>query len=108
MREPDPKAILNKRMGLPEMTEMEEFMVIECMWAFARQFAFNWKNFDLSDKTTHPEKPGRYLIYREKCDKMHFEQWNGIGWASSNNDCTEYCIPNKPQRNDEIFKNKKK
>jgi hypothetical protein len=27
---------------------------------------------------------------------MHFEQWNGSGWSSSNNDCTHWSKPQKP------------
>jgi hypothetical protein len=50
----------------------------------------NWVAYDWNNHSTHPPKAGRYLIYRRKCDKEHFEQWNGSGWSSSNNDCTHW------------------
>lgn len=56
----------------------------------------DWIKYNWEDKKSHPPTAGRCLIYRAKCDKMHFEQWNGSGWASSNNDCTHWCRPNKP------------
>lgn len=55
-----------------------------------------WVKYNFKDSNSHPPCPGRYLIYREKCDKMHFEQWNGNGWSSSNNDCTHWCEPERP------------
>jgi hypothetical protein len=56
----------------------------------------NWVKYDSNNPKTYPSTPGRYLIYRKKCGKQHFEQWNGRGWASSNNDCTHYQIVSNP------------
>tara|TARA_R110000744_G_scaffold102180_2_gene196582 strand:+ start:613 stop:798 length:186 start_codon:yes stop_codon:yes gene_type:complete len=56
----------------------------------------DWVKYSWEDKESHPPTAGKCLIYRAKCDKMHFEQWNGSGWASSNNDCTHWSRPNKP------------
>ena len=39
---------------------------------------------------THPPRAGRYLVYRQKCNKWHQEVWNDTGWASNNNDITHY------------------
>ena len=61
-----------------------------------RKLIRDWTKYNWENKESHPPAPDRYLIYRKKCDKMHFEQWNGSGWASSNNDCTHYCLPQKP------------
>ena len=58
----------------------------------------NWNKYSFQDKESHPPKSGRYLIYREKCDKMHFEHWNGKGWSSSNNDCTHWVNVTKPSK----------
>ena len=55
-----------------------------------------WIEYNWADKNSHPKEARRYLIYRASCDKMHFEQWNGSGWSSSNNDCTHWCLPNNP------------
>ncbi len=58
----------------------------------------NWIPYNWENEDSHPPKPDRYLIYREGCDKMHFERWNGSGWASSNKDCTDWCKPKKPTK----------
>jgi hypothetical protein len=55
-----------------------------------------WTIYSWEMPESHPPKPGRYLIHRKECDKMHFEQWNGSGWSSSNNDCTHWSKPLKP------------
>lgn len=57
----------------------------------------NWIKYDWFDLKSRPPKSGRYLIYRAKCDKLHFEQWNGSGWASSNNSCTHWCEVQRPK-----------
>ena len=57
---------------------------------------WSWKAYDFFARDSHPANPGRYLIYRVKCDKMHFEQYNGNGWASSNNEELYWCKPAKP------------
>lgn len=67
------------------------------MWFSKRRpEPMDWTRFNKNNRDTYPKKAGKYLIYRKGCDKMHFEQWNGNGWASSNNDCTHYCSPNTP------------
>ena len=58
----------------------------------------NWTEYNFNDEKTRPPKAGRYLIYRSRCDKMHFEQWNGSGWSSTNNEPLFWCIPNKPNK----------
>ena len=57
-----------------------------------------WTKYNWENRKSHPPNSGRYLIYRAKCDKMHFEHWNGSGWSSSNNDCTHWCSPIKPNK----------
>lgn len=58
--------------------------------------SISWTDYNFSLIASHPPKPGRYLIYRQICDKMHFETWNGNGWASSNTDCSHWAVINKP------------
>lgn len=66
----------------------------------------NWIKYSWDNKKSHPPNAGRYLIYRKKCGKMHFEQWNGNGWSSSNNDCTHWTIPEPPKTLLDILYNK--
>lgn len=44
-----------------------------------------------------PPKYGHYLVYREKCDKLHFETWNGSGWAYNGNNITMWAEIQKPK-----------
>ena len=57
-----------------------------------------WIEYKKGDKSTHPVKIGRYLIYREKANKLHFEKWNGTGWAYSNDQCTYWMKIIKPAK----------
>ena len=56
----------------------------------------NWVAYSFEKEETRPPKPDKYLIYRKGCNKMHFEMWNGNGWASSNGDCTHWAIVDEP------------
>jgi hypothetical protein len=49
-------------------------------------FAFiNWVSFDFMKLETRPQKYGKYLICR-KDGKIHWETWNGSGWAYNHNE----------------------
>jgi len=61
-----------------------------------------WVKYSWENRASHPPKTDRYLIYREGCDKMHFEQWNGSGWASSNGDYTHWLKPEAPNKSNII------
>ena len=45
----------------------------------------NWVAFDFYKLETRPPKYGKYLITR-KDGKIHWETWNGSGWAYNNNE----------------------
>jgi len=45
----------------------------------------NWVAFDFYKLETRPPKYGRYLICR-KDGKIHWETWNGNGWAYNHNE----------------------
>lgn len=49
---------------------------------------------------TKPTKYGRYLVYRARCNKMHFEVWNTTGWAYNNHDISHWCDVKIPTLND--------
>lgn len=49
-----------------------------------------WIEYNWNLVESRPKKAGRYLVYRQKCDKWHQEVWNGSRWASNNNDITHY------------------
>ena len=45
----------------------------------------NWVAFDFYKLETRPPKYGKYLITR-KDGKIHWETWNGSGWAYNHNE----------------------
>ena len=45
----------------------------------------NWVAFDYYKLETRPLKYGKYLITR-KDGKIHWETWNGSGWAYNHNE----------------------
>jgi hypothetical protein len=45
----------------------------------------NWVAFDFMKIETRPTKYGKYLITR-KDGKIHWETWNGSGWAYNHNE----------------------
>ena len=38
----------------------------------------------------------RFLVWRRGCEKLHFETWNGTGWAYNNNDITHWALITPP------------
>ena len=44
-----------------------------------------WVLFDFMKLETRPKKYGKYLICR-KDGKIHWETWNGSGWAYNHNE----------------------
>uniref|UniRef100_UPI004047B217 hypothetical protein n=1 Tax=Roseivirga sp. TaxID=1964215 RepID=UPI004047B217 len=40
----------------------------------------NWVAYDWNDISSRPHKYGKYFVHR-KDGKVHWETWNGSGWA---------------------------
>lgn len=55
-----------------------------------------WVAFDWNIKETHPPKYDKYLICR-KDGKIHWETWNGSGWAYNHNEIKFYAIIAPPR-----------
>jgi hypothetical protein len=55
-----------------------------------------WINYDINQPASHPKECGKYLVCR-KDGKIHFEKWNGTGFAYNNNSVKYYgkvLLPN--------------
>jgi hypothetical protein len=55
-----------------------------------------WIEYKWEVEASRPPKPDRYLIYRPRCKKMHFERWNGSGWSSTMNEEILWTKPIEP------------
>lgn len=49
----------------------------------------NWIPYNFYDISSRPEKYGKYFVHR-KDGKVHWETWNGIGWAHNGKVITHY------------------
>lgn len=59
----------------------------------------NWIEFDASKPETRPTKYGKYFVHR-KDGKVHWETWNGSGWAYNGNVITHYQKINPPVKSE--------
>lgn len=52
--------------------------------------SFNpWIEYDFYKMESRPKNPGKYFVCR-KDGKVHWEQWNGSGWAYNGNVITHW------------------
>jgi transcriptional regulator with XRE-family HTH domain len=71
--------------------------------SFADKAAYQWIAFDFNVLETRPKKYGKYLICR-KDGKIHWETWNGSGWAYNHNEIRFYAKITNPILNHETEK----
>lgn len=50
-----------------------------------------WVKFDFDRIETRPIEAGKYLVIR-KDGKVHWERWNGSGWAYNHNEIRYWGI----------------
>jgi hypothetical protein len=50
-----------------------------------------WVSYDWNKPETRPPKYGKYLITR-KDGKIHWETWNGSGWAYNHNEIRFWAV----------------
>lgn len=53
--------------------------------------AYNWIPYNFYDIKSRPKETGKYFVQR-KDGKVHWETWNGSGFAYNNNVITHYCV----------------
>jgi hypothetical protein len=51
----------------------------------------HWVLFDQDNKKTHPSEYRKYLICR-KDGKIHWENWNGSGWAYNHGEIRYWAV----------------
>jgi len=51
----------------------------------------HWVAFSFENTDTHPPEPSKYLICR-KDGKIHWETWNGSGWAYNHNEIKYWAL----------------
>lgn len=56
---------------------------------------YNWIKYEAGNPETYPKEYGKYFVHR-KDGKIHWETWNGSGWAYNNSVITHYGRIVKP------------
>lgn len=59
----------------------------------------HWQEFDWDKIETRPKEYGKYLICK-KDGKIHWETWNGSGWAYNHNEVRFWAIIISPFNNE--------
>ena len=59
--------------------------------AFLQTAVSCWVAFDWNKIETRPTEYGKYLICR-KDGKIHWETWNGCGWAYNHNEIRYWAV----------------
>lgn len=72
-------------------TAMQEFFEGIDMLRDLEFGAYKWVEYDWDNRESHPEKYGKYFV-RRKDGKIHWETWNGSGWAYNGNVITHYVV----------------
>ena len=67
--------------------------------------AYKWIKYSSDhSKYNHPSQYGKYFV-RRKCGKIHWETWNGSGWAYNGNVITHYAVIYPPDKNNTLDEN---
>ena len=56
-----------------------------------------WIKFNFDDVSTRPTSYGKHLVCR-KDGKIHWEAWNGSGWAYNHNSITHWAVIKSPKQ----------
>lgn len=57
--------------------------------------AYTWTDYDFNNADSRPNEYGKYFVHR-KDGKVHWETWNGSGWAYNGDVITHFCKINPP------------
>lgn len=92
------KEFIKNKLGVPENWDKHDYQLArysfedieEVLLAYEEEqlrlgVVINWVAFDFYKLETRPPKYGKYLITR-KDGKIHWETWNGSGWAYNHNE----------------------
>ena len=67
-----------------DISEYAEFSLLAEVKILENQSTHSWVKYDWNNPISHPPAYGSYLIER-KDRKIHWETWNGAGWAYNEN-----------------------
>jgi len=68
----------------PQEMPWDRVKINQMLSAYEAQKPMRWIAFDFNKIETRPPKYGKYFVHR-KDGKVHWETWNGSGWAYNHN-----------------------
>jgi len=87
---PMPRQYLSKKLD-GELNEAQKLHVCDllqtAMLDVMKVNVLQWVKYDFH--TQYPPRPDKYLVKR-KDGKLHWEQWNGAGWAYNHHSITHF------------------
>jgi hypothetical protein len=97
--DPNSQEFTDKRNELIRAGEFEELEAMENLYGkhkYNNTICYevvavndNWVDFDFMKAGQRPERYGKYFV-RRKDGKVHWETWNGSGWAYNGNTITHF------------------
>ena len=92
------KNIKNEIARLKHNGDLSEYGAISLMGEVVRlenQTPIKWISYNWDNPLSHPKQYDKYLVQR-KDGKIHWETWNGSGFAYNGNVITHWAIITKP------------
>ncbi len=95
------KTLLKDEKGLCDINRVNDFQdeigkfITQAITEKLNNNSPTWIDFDFNDLTKRPIEYGKHLICR-KDGKIHWETWNGSGWAYNHNEIVKFLIIPKP------------
>jgi hypothetical protein len=79
-----------------DITEYAEFSLLAEVKTLENQSTHSWIKYSWANPISHPPAYGSYFVHR-KDGKVHWEIWNGIGWAYNENVITYWAKITTPK-----------
>jgi hypothetical protein len=80
-----------------DITEYAQFSLMAEVKILENQSLQTWIKYNQENPISHPPNYGKYFVQR-KDGKIHWETWNGAGWAYNENVITHWAIIKLPKK----------
>lgn len=80
-----------------DVSEYAEFSLLAEVKILENQSTHNWIKYSWGNPISHPSNYGSYFVHR-KDGKVHWEIWNGAGWAYNEKVITHWAKITSPTK----------
>jgi hypothetical protein len=80
-----------------DISDYAEFSLTAEVQLLENQSTHGWKSYCFNNPISHPPSYGNYFVCR-KDGKLHWETWNGIGWANNESSITHWAKITPPKK----------